>query len=268
MFGGGQLGGSMAGSTVVERNLDRLTIITGGHLRLHHGPPRAAPPAMTAPQVTSGTGDILRSGWAGARACAIGYRSVGQVQGVGLVVDSDQGQSRRRGARRAAWGSSARGRSSPVGASAGAARSGSRRGPGRRAARSASRPRRSRRCADWIATLRGLVVGQLGARQPDAAAGVERRPPTATTCPATCSSTTPTLERRPADEGHVPHQARSRVERRPADHVDGLRVHVEADRQRQATSTTRPGTSTSQSVDTTDPKIAVVTFKKPFAGVA
>ncbi len=28
MFGGGQLGGSTAGSTVVERNLDRLTIIT------------------------------------------------------------------------------------------------------------------------------------------------------------------------------------------------------------------------------------------------
>lgn len=28
MFGGGTLGGSMAGSTVVERNLDRLTIIT------------------------------------------------------------------------------------------------------------------------------------------------------------------------------------------------------------------------------------------------
>jgi preprotein translocase subunit SecG len=28
MFGGGQLGGSMAGSTAVERNLDRLTIIT------------------------------------------------------------------------------------------------------------------------------------------------------------------------------------------------------------------------------------------------
>ena len=28
MFGGGQLGGSMAGSTVVERNLDRLTVIT------------------------------------------------------------------------------------------------------------------------------------------------------------------------------------------------------------------------------------------------
>ncbi len=27
MFGGGQLGGSMAGSTVVERNLDRLTIV-------------------------------------------------------------------------------------------------------------------------------------------------------------------------------------------------------------------------------------------------
>ena len=27
MFGGGQLGGSIAGSTVVERNLDRLTII-------------------------------------------------------------------------------------------------------------------------------------------------------------------------------------------------------------------------------------------------
>ena len=27
MFGGGQLCGSMAGSTVVERNLDRLTII-------------------------------------------------------------------------------------------------------------------------------------------------------------------------------------------------------------------------------------------------
>ena len=27
MFGGGQLGGSMAGSTVVERSLDRLTII-------------------------------------------------------------------------------------------------------------------------------------------------------------------------------------------------------------------------------------------------
>ena len=29
MFGGGQLGGSMAGTTVVERNLDRLTVITG-----------------------------------------------------------------------------------------------------------------------------------------------------------------------------------------------------------------------------------------------
>jgi preprotein translocase subunit SecG len=29
MFGGGQLGGSMAGSTVVERNLDRLTVIVG-----------------------------------------------------------------------------------------------------------------------------------------------------------------------------------------------------------------------------------------------
>jgi len=28
MFGGGQLGGAMAGSTVVERNLDRITIIT------------------------------------------------------------------------------------------------------------------------------------------------------------------------------------------------------------------------------------------------
>jgi preprotein translocase subunit SecG len=28
MFGGGSLGGSMAGSTVVEKNLDRLTIIT------------------------------------------------------------------------------------------------------------------------------------------------------------------------------------------------------------------------------------------------
>jgi preprotein translocase subunit SecG len=27
MFGGGQLGGSMAGSTVVERNLDRLTVV-------------------------------------------------------------------------------------------------------------------------------------------------------------------------------------------------------------------------------------------------
>jgi preprotein translocase subunit SecG len=27
MFGGGSLGGSMAGSTVVERNLDRLTIV-------------------------------------------------------------------------------------------------------------------------------------------------------------------------------------------------------------------------------------------------
>lgn len=28
MFGGGQMGGSMAGSTVVERNLDRITVIT------------------------------------------------------------------------------------------------------------------------------------------------------------------------------------------------------------------------------------------------
>ena len=28
MFGGGSLGGSMAGSTVVERNLDRLTVVT------------------------------------------------------------------------------------------------------------------------------------------------------------------------------------------------------------------------------------------------
>lgn len=29
MFGGGSLGGSMAGSTVVERNLDRMTVVTG-----------------------------------------------------------------------------------------------------------------------------------------------------------------------------------------------------------------------------------------------
>jgi preprotein translocase subunit SecG len=28
MFGGGSMGGSMAGSTVVERNLDRITVIT------------------------------------------------------------------------------------------------------------------------------------------------------------------------------------------------------------------------------------------------
>lgn len=28
MFGGGQMGGSMAGSTVVERNLDRITVTT------------------------------------------------------------------------------------------------------------------------------------------------------------------------------------------------------------------------------------------------
>jgi preprotein translocase subunit SecG len=28
MFGGGAMGGSMAGSTVVERNLDRITIVT------------------------------------------------------------------------------------------------------------------------------------------------------------------------------------------------------------------------------------------------
>jgi len=28
MFGGGAMGGSMAGSTVVERNLDRLTVLT------------------------------------------------------------------------------------------------------------------------------------------------------------------------------------------------------------------------------------------------
>jgi preprotein translocase subunit SecG len=27
MFGGGSLGGSMAGSTIVERNLDRITVI-------------------------------------------------------------------------------------------------------------------------------------------------------------------------------------------------------------------------------------------------
>lgn len=29
MFGGGSLGGSMAGSTVVERNLDRITVAMG-----------------------------------------------------------------------------------------------------------------------------------------------------------------------------------------------------------------------------------------------
>ena len=28
MFGGGSLGGSMAGSTAVERNLDRITVVT------------------------------------------------------------------------------------------------------------------------------------------------------------------------------------------------------------------------------------------------
>jgi preprotein translocase subunit SecG len=28
MFGGGSMGGAMAGSTVVERNLDRITVIT------------------------------------------------------------------------------------------------------------------------------------------------------------------------------------------------------------------------------------------------
>lgn len=29
MFGGGSIGSSMTGSTIVERNLDRLTVITG-----------------------------------------------------------------------------------------------------------------------------------------------------------------------------------------------------------------------------------------------
>ena len=41
MFGGGQLGGSMAGSTVVERNLDRLTVHHVDHLPLHHRVARA-----------------------------------------------------------------------------------------------------------------------------------------------------------------------------------------------------------------------------------
>ena len=41
MFGGGSLGGSMAGSTVVERNLDRLTVIIAVDLHVHHDPARA-----------------------------------------------------------------------------------------------------------------------------------------------------------------------------------------------------------------------------------
>ena len=38
MFGGGSLGGSMAGSTVVERNLDRITVIMARRLHLHDNP--------------------------------------------------------------------------------------------------------------------------------------------------------------------------------------------------------------------------------------
>ena len=41
MFGGG-LGATAAGSTVVEKNLDRITVVCCAHLRLHHdrpGPP-------------------------------------------------------------------------------------------------------------------------------------------------------------------------------------------------------------------------------------
>ena len=51
MFGGGQLGGSMAGSTVVERNLDRLTVIADHHLHVHHG--AAGPPARLTPRLVT-----------------------------------------------------------------------------------------------------------------------------------------------------------------------------------------------------------------------
>ena len=44
MFGGGSLGGSMAGSTVVERNLDRLTVITASS---SCSPPSSSPSGST-----------------------------------------------------------------------------------------------------------------------------------------------------------------------------------------------------------------------------
>ena len=50
MFGGGSSGGSMAGSTVVERNLDRLTVITAT-IFVFAGDPPGTEPSTLGPRV-------------------------------------------------------------------------------------------------------------------------------------------------------------------------------------------------------------------------
>ena len=163
MFGGGQLGGSMAGSTVVERNLDRLTVITGDHLhasrrccsRFACSPPDPPRPAVTG--VHRGCGTLLYKGWSLYK--VVGLRGGSAVTGnsrarcslvllviVGLsaVAVAPAGAERHRRV----------GRARPA---SGTIRIAAEEEP---------------TCADWIASVRGLVVGQLDAREPDAAAGV------------------------------------------------------------------------------------------------
>ena len=72
MFGGGSLGGSMAGSTVVERNLDRITVIIATDLRVHHHPARVY--GLLRARCPAGTSDAST---AGEVSSSESYRSVG-----------------------------------------------------------------------------------------------------------------------------------------------------------------------------------------------
>ena len=81
--------------------------------------------------------------------------------------------------------------------------------------------------------LRGVVAGATGR---SASTRCRRRSASARRgeyVPGPMLAGEPTLERRPADDGHVPDQPRGGVERRRADHVEGLRVPLEADHHRQ-----------------------------------
>ena len=135
-----------------------------------------------------------------------------------------------------------------------------------RPARSGSRPSRSSPAPTGSPRCAGQVVGQLDARQPHPAAGVRRqrrrrlharrdavRDARRSTRARRCASPTASGPEAVWSDGD-------------ADHVGRLRVHVEADpRWRTSTPT---GYDHIESIDTTDPKVAVVTFSEPYAVVA
>ena len=120
-------------------------------------------------------------------------------------------------------------------------------------------------CADWIDQCAGSQLGLVHDGVPDDAAGLQLPKDadgTWTEVPSPTMASMPTVAtvERQTDR-HLHDQPEGGVVRRPADHLRRLQVHVATRSRTARTSTTRPVTPRSTSVDYTNPKVAVVTFK-------